>query len=278
VQNTSGNWYQMKMAPYNTLQHQISGVVITFVDITAFKQANLKLIQLSAAMEQSPLSVVITNLDGNIEYVNSRFTQLTGYNLDEIIGKNPSILQSGQTPTEAYHELWESLTQGREWRGEFINRKKNGDVFHEFANISPVLDDDGKPIHYLAVKEDITEQKKVEEALRKSEYRYRFLISAIPHTSILVFDHDLRYLVAGGEELLNNSFDTKKMEGSTLDEVFSDELVTLFKPLYEQALRGETISFDHTYNNLSYHQTILPIHDETGEIEAGMVVTKNITK
>ena len=130
------------------------------------RQAEGKLRQLSRAVEQSPASIVITDTQGIIEYVNPKFSQLTGYSPEEAIGQNPRVLKSGKTPPETYRQMWETLIAGNEWRGEFVNRKKNGELYYEFAIISPITDANGFVTHYLAVKEDITERKKIEEQIR----------------------------------------------------------------------------------------------------------------
>jgi len=133
------------------------------------KQTDDEIRKLSLAIEQSPASVVITDLEGNIEYVNQKFTEVTGYSKDEAIGKKPSILKSGETPEEEYRELWETITAGKEWRGEFCNRRKDGSLFWEFASISPIKNVDGQITHYLGVKEDITERKKLQQQLIQSQ-------------------------------------------------------------------------------------------------------------
>jgi PAS domain S-box-containing protein len=138
-------------------------------DITSWKKDQTQLRQLSRVVEQSGSSIVITDLDGNIEYVNPKFTRLTGYTLEEAKGKNPRILKSGATPPEEYARLWEMITSGGEWRGEFHNRKKNGDLYWESALISPIKDSNGVVTHYLALKDDITEKKEMELHIREME-------------------------------------------------------------------------------------------------------------
>ena len=123
--------------------------------------------QLSRAVEQSPASVVITDADGTIVYVNPRFTTLTGYSAEEALGQNPRMLKSGRTPPETYREMWASLTAGRDWRGEFANRKKNGDLYWELAAISPLTDAQGRISRYVCVKEDISAIKETEKELRR---------------------------------------------------------------------------------------------------------------
>ncbi|VAW36248.1 response regulator receiver sensor signal transduction histidine kinase [hydrothermal vent metagenome] len=122
--------------------------------------------KLSLAVRQSPVSVVMTDLDGKIEYVNPKFTELTGYNYMEVIGENPRILNAGTMAPEHYKELWTTVKAGNVWRGEFHNKKKNGMLYWEDATIAPIVDDSGETRGYLAVKEDITARKEYEDELK----------------------------------------------------------------------------------------------------------------
>jgi hypothetical protein len=135
------------------------------IDDTERKKANEELRKFSRAIEQSPASIVITDLQGNIEYVNPKFSEVTGYSFKESLGQNPNILKSGTMPTEVYDKLWETLKSDKIWTGEFLNKRKDGTYFWEFASISPIKNDKGITTHFLAIKEDITEKKKYEEEL-----------------------------------------------------------------------------------------------------------------
>jgi PAS domain S-box-containing protein len=115
------------------------------------------------ALEQSPSTTAITDIDGNLQYVNPKFTRLTGYKPEEVLGKNPRILKSGDKGPAEYKELWDTITSGREWRGIFHNRKKNGEIYFEEASISPVKDKNGKIAHFVKVGEDVTKRVKLEE-------------------------------------------------------------------------------------------------------------------
>lgn len=118
------------------------------------------------AVEQSPSSVVITDRNGNIQYVNPKFERLTGYSRDEVMGRNPRVLNSGYTPKDGYQTMWQTILGGDTWRGVFRNRKKNGDVYWESASISPMRNRDGDITHFMAIKEDITKQRAHEQRLR----------------------------------------------------------------------------------------------------------------
>jgi len=138
-------------------------------DVSAHKRAEGDLRKLFQAIEQSPASVMITDVEGKIEYVNPKFIETTGYTYPEVVGKTPGFLRSGYTSTREYQDLWKTISAGEVWHGEFNNRRKNGDLFWELASIAPVRDGRGKVTHYVAVKEDISERKATEERLRHSQ-------------------------------------------------------------------------------------------------------------
>ena len=138
-------------------------VLGTIRDITQEVQAQEQILTLSQAVEQSPVSVVITDSQANIEYVNKAFEKITGYKSREVIGLNPRILKSDQTPASLYKDLWQAISQGKPWKGELQNCKKNGELFWEYAHFAPVVDEYGTTRHYLAVKEDITLRKQQED-------------------------------------------------------------------------------------------------------------------
>ncbi len=136
-------------------------------EIEQRKQTEMELRKLTRAVEQSPASIVITDLNGKIEYVNPRFSSVTGYSFDEAVGRTPRILKTDETPAATHRQMWDAVTAGQEWRGEFVNRKKDGSQYCELAIISPITDINGVVTHYLAVKEDITQRKQMEEQIRQ---------------------------------------------------------------------------------------------------------------
>jgi PAS domain S-box-containing protein len=146
-------------------------VIAMAQDITERLKAEEEIRKLSRSVEQTPAMVVITDLDGRIEYVNPKFTRTTGYSLEEIKGKNPRILQSGKTPLETYNNLWKTIKAGNDWSGEFLNKNKNGELYWESASIFPLKDDKGEITHFIGMKEDITERKKMEQDLIAAKER-----------------------------------------------------------------------------------------------------------
>lgn len=178
----------------------VTGLSLLAINTFAFACLRLRLKhvlvrrQLAVAVEQSPTSIVITDLEGWITYVNPKFTELTGYSREESIGQNPRILQSGHTRPEEYQEMWETISSGRAWRGEFHNRKKNGELYWEQALISPVFDERGNVSSYIAIKEDITEHKQMLETLQADERRFRQMFEQ-NRVVILLIDPDTGAIV-----------------------------------------------------------------------------------
>ena len=144
---------------------EIVGAVVAFADITERKLASEKIVKLSQAVETTPTSIVITDIEGNIEYVNPAFINNTGYSNEEVIGKNPRILKSSIQSDEYYSKMWRTILAGKAWKGELCNKKKNGDLFWESATISPIHDKAGTITHLVAVKENITKRKSAEDEL-----------------------------------------------------------------------------------------------------------------
>lgn len=172
--------YQGKILELSS-QKLDNGRYVTIIrDVTVRKKAEKEILKLSTAVEQSPSVIIITDLEGKIEYVNPKFSELTGYTSKTVIGKNPRILKSGEQSTATYKKMWDAISSGKEWRGEIHNKKKNGDLFWESAIMAPIFDKQGKITNYIKVAEDITEKKLAEDAIRKSEALYRNLVHVIP--------------------------------------------------------------------------------------------------
>ncbi len=164
-------------------------------DITERYERQEKIRQLSKAVEQSPVCVVITDITGRIEYVNPKFVELTGYGADDVLGENPRILKSGEQGIEVYRDLWESITSGKNWKGEFHNKKKSGELYWERAAISPLRGEDGKITHFIGIKEDITEQKRFEEELKASHENIKKILEGMP-LGVVIINRDRKILWA----------------------------------------------------------------------------------
>lgn len=174
-------------------------LVISMMDITERRKAEKDVIKLSHVVQQSPTLIIITDTEGNIEYINPKVAEITGYHRDEVIGKNPRIFSSGQKSKSEYKNLWDTISSGKEWRGEFHNKKKNGEMYWESASISPIINNKGEITQYVAVKEDITQNKKYQEDILR-------MANVLENTPDLVGMADLQgnvfYLNRGGKRMM----------------------------------------------------------------------------
>lgn len=167
VQKPNGHIYDIVGAPIRLIDGRTAKLEV-IRDVTEVEMAAEKLRMLSHAIEQSSSSLIVTDADSHIEYVNQKFCQNTGYTEEEVLGQKTNLFKSGYTNPKVYDELWDTITAGNDWQGELLNKRKNGELFWERTAISPFINPKNGVTRYLAIKEDITEQKKAEEILRLS--------------------------------------------------------------------------------------------------------------
>lgn len=205
---------------------QCKGSITLFVDITERDQAAKQILKLDAAVEQSSVAVLISDKEGNIEYVNPKFTQLTGHTAKELIGANPRIFQSGKTPIKTYNELWQAITTGKTWEGEIQNKKKNGEFYWAFEKIAPVRNEAGEIIAFVAAQEDITRRKLAEEKLKASQKKYSMLVEKSSIGIYLVQEGRIRYANSKLSEIF----------GYSKDALLGMELFDIIHPEYRKGL------------------------------------------
>ncbi|MDX8399956.1 MAG: PAS domain S-box protein [Gallionellaceae bacterium] len=192
-------------------------------EIKAHQLAGDELRKLSTAIEQSPTSVVITDLDAHIQYVNPRFTEVTGYSSDEVIGENPRILQSGDIPKAVFTELWDKLKSGSTWSGELRNKRKDGSLYWEATHIAPIKNTAGETSHYVAIKMDITERKRINEALIESEQRYHLLFNNNPMPMWLIDGASLAFLMVNERAIEHYGYSREEFSHMTLHDIRPSE-------------------------------------------------------
>ncbi len=220
-------------APIRNSEGRVVAAVETLEDITGRRQMEESLARLTRAVEQSPASIVMTDLAGTIEYVNPKFCQTTGYTVEEAVGQNPRVLKSGEMSADNYATVWKTISSGKEWRGEFHNKRKDGSLYWEFASISPLLDKDGCITGYLAVKEDITERKKVEMELQEAYTKLKEAQMQIFHQEKMA---SIGQLAAGVAHEINNPIGFINSNLSTLNKYI--ERLEEFIGVGDRALQG----------------------------------------
>ncbi|GAK61392.1 multi-sensor hybrid histidine kinase [Candidatus Vecturithrix granuli] len=255
-------------------------------DISERKQAEEQLQKLSRAVEQSESTIVITDLAGNIEFVNPAFSKKTGYSQEEAIGANPRILKSGVHPPEFYQNLWETISHGEVWQGEFINRKKNGDLYWESAIISPVKDRHNKITHYLAIKDDVTQHKLAEETLAKERNLLRTLINHLPDY-IYIKDTQSRFILANEASIRSLNFTClEELIGKTDFDLFPQTLAERFYADEQAVLQSGTPLINQeeqtiklsTGEPLWFLTTKVAFRDSRGEIAGIVGLSRDITR
>lgn len=240
---------------------------------TVQKDETLSMMQ--TVVEQSASAVVITDTDGRIEYVNPKYCQLTGYSKTELLGQNPKILHSGNTSPEEYQAMWEMLFATGEWQGEIKNKKKNGDFYWAYENISAIKNNQGKISHYLAVEEDISQRKQVESALKESEQRFRQMAEM---TGEWLWEQNPEgyyiYSSAAVNKIIGLSPDEVIGKHYTELSMFKDQqVITTQKPFYALINHYRHKNGQH----ILAESTGLPIEDTTGKLIKWRGVDRDIT-
>jgi two-component system NtrC family sensor kinase len=219
----------------------------------------------SVVITNSPIAIAITDKDGNFEYVNNAFSRTTGYSLSEIVGKNPRILNSGEQSDSYYKELWETINSGRNWQGEFHNKKKNGELYWENSVIIPIIDPTWAISHFVSIKQDISLRKKEMEAYSESERRFQELADLLPQP---VFEIDMQGWITYTNRLGFEAF------GYTEEEFKKGvHSMMLFAPEDRERVqqnmecRIKNIPFDdHEYTGLRKDGTTFPLLGYTARI------------
>lgn len=237
--------------------NEVRGVLGLLRDISEKVKRENDLRKLSRAVEQNPVSIVITNTNGIIEYANQKMSEVTGYSIDELIGRNPSVLSSGRKSLEEYKELWDTIKRGDDWKGEFLNKKKNGELYWESALISPIKNEKEEITHFLGIKEDITLKKALEASNRESEKRYRelFLNNPIP---TYIFDEATLEIVEVNEAAIESyEYSREEFSKMTLKDLrIKEEIPKLMESL---ATIGKATFHSTSMRHVKKDGTLFPV-------------------
>ena len=278
-------------------------------DVTLPRHQEDQLRRLYMAVEQSPESIVITNLDSQIEYVNQAFQHNTGYTAEEAVGLNPRLLKSGLTPPQTYEDMWQTLVRGEPWRGELTNRRKDGSIYTEMAHIAPVRQPDGRITHYLAIKEDITEKKRISEELE----RYRnHLEQVVAERNVELIaakeaaeavSRDFRRVLAGSPDIILlkdrerrfravsrnyveacGKTQAEEFYGRTVEELFDPEQAAGFRAEEDEQLASgiDVMVHERTASTPDGEAKLLSmtrslLRDENGEFDGFLVQARDVT-
>jgi len=265
------------------------GFRTVIVDLTERKEREEKIRKLSLAVEQSPVSIVITDSNGKIEYVNPKFTEVTGYSYEEVIGKNPNILKSGFQEKSFYKGLWDTIKAGKEWKGLFNNKKKNGELFWESATISAIKNDKGEITHFIAIKEDITHkviaEKKLEEEREKLSVTLKAIkdgvITVDANCNIILLNFSAEALIEyKKEEILGKNINS--ILNIYDDEQLTKESINPIKKVFEIRDNYESIKpcffVSKTQKIKIIEISSAPIKEKGGDIIGVVLVLRDITE
>jgi len=237
--------YVLKPVNFGLLFEAIDGCISRIVMERQLKEQDGSIRKLSRAIEQSPSMVMITDTAGAIEYVNSRFSTITGYLPEEVIGQNLREVMTRASPLDTFEQIWSTITGGSEWRGEILNRKKDGELYCEELSISPLACEDGEMTHFVAVMEDISRSKKLEQGLHYSEEQFRTLCEVAP---IGIFRTDregnIIYLNPHGEKIPGLAAPKATVKGS-LSGVHPDDRERHTAAWLEAVATGELSPLEH---------------------------------
>ena len=226
-------------------------------NITERKKAEEEIKKLSLAVRQNSSIIIITDFDGTIEYVNEAFRESTGYSSEEVIGKNPKILSSGNKTKEEYHILWETIKSGNVWKGEFLNKKKNGQLYYESASIFPLINTQGTIINFVAIKEDITERKQIVKELQQNEEKYRFMFANNPQPMWIYDLETLSFLEINDAAIYHYGYLREEFLSMTLKDIRPKEDLDDFFGNISQV--GENLNFAGEWRHLKKNGEIITV-------------------
>ena len=274
-----GHAIPVEVSSHGTILEGEEFLVSAIRDISVRKVAEGKLLQLEQSMSVAANSIILVDVSGKIFWVNDTFTRLTGYSQEEALGNNPRVLKSGQHSPEFYRELWQTVLAGKVWKGEIINRRKDGSLYHQGTTITPVLNATGHVTHFIGVQEDITARKQAEaENIR--------LASIVTSSDDAIFGQNLDGTITswnrGAEKIYG--YPAAEMIGSSISRIIPVERQPEENLLLASIARGEvvenfeTVRLTRAGQRIEVSVTASPIRDDVGRIVGVSKVVRNITE
>ncbi|HWR87153.1 MAG TPA: PAS domain S-box protein, partial [Acidiferrobacterales bacterium] len=273
------------IAPLRDASGKISGIIAVVADITERKQAEAELRKLSSAIEQTADSVIITDPEGMIEYVNLAFEQTTGYSRTEALGRKPNLVNSGQHDQGFYQRLWATIQRGEPFREVFINRHKNGSIYHEEKTITPLMDKSGRITHYVSTGKDISARIHAEQENRQMQHFLNSVIENLPNMLFVKDAKDLRFVRFNKAAEETFGYSRAEMLGKNDYDFFPKAEADFFTAMDREVLNtGELMNIPlesvHTRHQGErwLHTRKIPILDESGQPQYLLGIAEDITE
>jgi PAS domain S-box-containing protein len=269
--------YVLKPIDYDKLFAVIDKCIETVTLKIRIREQNDYIRQLSRAVEENPCSIVITNNKGLIEYVNPKFISMTGYSFEEAIGQNPRVLKSSKMPPYLYEKLWKTITAGKEWRGQFLNRKKNGELYWESASISPIFNEQGAITHFVAVKEDITERKLAEESIEElnTALAARAAELEAANQELDAFNYSVSHDLRKPLTVINSYCQVvQELYGNSLDKDCLGYISEMYEGTLRMSLLIDTLLDFSQITRVEVHNEKVDLHDIASNVASTLRITE----